>query len=53
MEEQEEELKAKGIKLTMKNGWIEPLELEIDSLKDSLKNKEIECKALEEENKKL
>lgn len=39
VEEREEELKAKGIKLTMKNGQIEALELEIYSLKASLNKK--------------
>lgn len=41
VEEREEELKSKGIELTMKNGQIEALELEIDYLKASLKNKEV------------
>lgn len=53
VEEREEVMKVKGIKLTMKNGQIKALDLEINSLKNSLNNKEIECKTLEDEKKKL
>lgn len=46
-------MKDKGIELIMKNDHIEAFELEINSLKATLKSKETKCKYLEEENKKL
>lgn len=50
---EKEELKAKGIEPTMKNGQIEVLELEIDYMKNTVKNKETKYTSMEEEKRKL
>lgn len=49
MEDREEDIKIKDIELLIKNDWVQALELEVYSLKGTIKGKETKCMFLEEE----